>query len=186
MYELDDRSLVALCIEGDDLAIAELRRRYGPLVLAVVRRILLAELRPFLDIVVDEAWDNVFFKGLQSWRGECSLKTYVATIAAHCAIDANRRLGGRPGPDQVKDIGTIRDPMKELITEEQMECIRKAAMGCGDAVRIHLELWLREASTEEIAKELGIGERAVQLQWGRMIECFQRALKRAEHPRLEI
>ena len=181
MHNLDDYTLAKLCIVCDDRAIGELKRRYGPLIHWTVRNGLPTALTPDFDIIVDEIWDRIF-GALPDWRGQVTLKPFLATIAARRTIDHFRKHKERRAVVDFDAIGISSDPLEQLVAKEQMDCIRRTAERYGFAE--HLELWLDGASTEEIARELKIGERMVQLQWTRMKDCFLRALKRAEHPRL--
>lgn len=88
-----DRELAALVISGDEAAFRQLYRRHTPRLLALVLRFLGGHEADAED-VVQEAWVRAS-QGLERFRWEAALGSWLASIALNLAREHLRRQGRR-------------------------------------------------------------------------------------------
>jgi RNA polymerase sigma-70 factor (ECF subfamily) len=85
---LDDRQLIAGCLEGDDSAFGELVRRYQDRLYSTVFR--LVDRAEDAQDVVQEAFINAY-QALDSFKGDSLFFTWLYRIAVNTAISMKRR-----------------------------------------------------------------------------------------------
>lgn len=88
---LDDARLLAAIRNGDEDAAGELHDRLRPRVDRTIRA-LLGGGHPEHDDLAQQSFVEIVLS-LDRWRGECSLETWAATIAARTVFKFLRRLG---------------------------------------------------------------------------------------------
>ena len=86
----DERRLLAALRAGDEGAFTQLIREYGPAMLRVARHYVSS--RAVAEEVVQEAWLGVL-RGLESFEGRSSLKTWIFRILTNTAISRGEREG---------------------------------------------------------------------------------------------
>src|SRR6185295_6885455 len=108
---MDDRTLAARAVRGDDQAFDELFEIYFP-------RLFRFALRRVSD--ADSAEDIVqstlikAMRSLASWRGEASLFTWLCTICRHEVHDHLQRRGRRPEIASIDDAPEVRAALEAL------------------------------------------------------------------------
>src|SRR6266542_4657555 len=86
----DERQLVEALRDGDEAAFGRLIREYGPAMLHVARHYVSS--RAVAEEVVQEAWLGVL-RGLATFQGRSSLKTWMFRILTNTAISRGEREG---------------------------------------------------------------------------------------------
>ncbi len=111
-----DAALAAAYRHGDERAATELVRRHA----GALGRFLYASGAPPSD--VDDLVQDAFFRafrGLGSWRGEASFRSWLFTIAGNVLRDEYRRRKGRQMlPLDDRDIVDRADPHADLTASE--------------------------------------------------------------------
>jgi RNA polymerase sigma-70 factor (ECF subfamily) len=113
----DEQKLLAALRAGDEAAFTSLVARFGPAMLRVARRYVSS--RSVAEEVVQEAWLGVL-RGLATFQGRSSLKTWLFRILTNTAISRAEREGrtipfsSLPGahddrPEPAVDPGRFRD-----------------------------------------------------------------------------
>lgn len=111
--------------------------------------------RDDLHDILQEAFIKVFTSvGSFTWRGEGSLRSWIARIVVNECLTALRRQGRVVFTDTIPEMGDDEDPDLERVSDERlMECIGQLP----DGYRIVLNLFVFEGlSHKQIAERLGI------------------------------
>ena len=159
---MDDAALVALLCQGDQAGMEELHRRYGGMIHYIVRGIL-SDPRD-----VEECLSDIY---LRVWReaprydpARGSLAAWLTAIARNQAVSrlrADRRHAGQLPLDAVQDLGE--GPEEALLRQERMDQFRSALSRLsGGEQRLFYRKYYYLQSTGQIARELGMSERAVE------------------------
>jgi len=149
-----DAALAAAYRHGDERAATELVRRHA----GALGRFLYASGAPPSD--VDDLVQDAFFRafrGLGSWRGEASFRSWLFTIAGNVLRDEYRRRKGRQMlPLDDRDIVDRADPHADLTASEVEARVRE---GLARLPRLQREVFLlrvqQGSAYEEIAAALG-------------------------------
>ena len=108
---MDDRTLAARAVRGDDQAFDELFEIYFPrLFRFALRRV--ADENVAEDIVQSTLIKAM--RSLSSWRGEASLFTWLCTICRREVHDHWQRLGRRPEMASIDDAPEVRAALEAL------------------------------------------------------------------------
>ncbi len=130
---------------------------HAPTVRAVLYRMGLADQ---LDDVLQECFIKVW-KGLKTFRGDSSLKTWITRIAVNCAHDHFRRKGVNVESEELDEekleaAETVRaDGGQSAILQSALQSL---SVPHREALVLHV---VEENSVEEIARILGISEGTV-------------------------
>jgi RNA polymerase sigma-70 factor (ECF subfamily) len=170
-----DNQLIEEARGGDALAFRSLVERYEDVVAAVV----IGMLGPGdeADDVGQETFIR-FYRSLDQFRGEASLKTYVSRIAMNLSLNALKRrkrsLDRWAALDDQPEPGDDRTPETGHERRERILAVRRAIAGLSDKHRPVVVLRMVEGySTRETADILGVPE-------GTVLSRLARALKRLE------
>jgi RNA polymerase sigma-70 factor (ECF subfamily) len=171
-----DAALVAAYRRGDQRAATELVGRHaGP-----VGRYLYACGAPPED--VDDLVQDTFFRafrGLDSWRGEASFRSWLFTIGGNLLRDEFRRRKGRQmlALDD-RDLPDRADPHADLVATEAERRIRD---GLATLPRLQREVFLRRAQQggdyEEIAAALGTTPGAARVHYHHAVKRLKELLR---------
>jgi RNA polymerase sigma factor (sigma-70 family) len=146
-----DERLIRAVAAGDDTAFRTLYRRHTPRVRALVGRMLGGH-EADTDDVLQDTWVRAVV-GLQSFRGDSTLGTWLSSIGIKVAWELIRRR--RPGilTDMLE---TPSAPMPDTIARVDLDV---ALSRLPDAYRIVVVLHDVEGYThDEIARQLGVAE----------------------------
>jgi DNA-directed RNA polymerase specialized sigma24 family protein len=141
--KISDRTLVELCLQGDEEAWCELLRRYERVMAGVIANRLKRWTRPDPDTIGDIAQDclrklvNNNYRALRDfqWLHDNALPAFLKTVASHAESD-HRRKALNPGRDphkevpldDVVEVAPARPSAKtdyRILVEELMRCLRK-------------------------------------------------------------
>lgn len=139
--------------------IDEVLAEHGPL-LARIAASVEAEPARRQDLLQEIAL--ALWRALPGWRGEASLRSFVARIAQNRAVEHVCRRAGRLGePLEDVHVDTGADPLAQAETDERrhrlLDAIRALPIGRRQAVVLALEGF----SQREIADALGVEENTV-------------------------
>lgn len=161
----DDRALVDAARSGDSTAFRTIVARYELAVAAVV----IGMLGPGDE--ADDVGQEVFirfYRALDSYRGEASLKTYLSRIAMNLSLNAikrRRRLRDRfvrRNELIAADEPATEDASMDAETNERIQAVRSAVSRLGEKHRPVVVLRMIEGySTRETAEILEIPEGTV-------------------------
>ena len=173
---MDDAALVALLCQGDQAGMEELHRRYGGMIHYIVRGIL-SDPRDVEECISDISmgvWQGA--KGFDPARG--SLSTWLTAVARNTAVShlrASRRHTDRQTPLEENQPGG-ESPEEKAIRTEQVEQLQAALAGLSSRERtLFYRKYYYLQSTERIARELGMTQRAVE---GRLYRLRQKLRQR--------
>jgi RNA polymerase sigma-70 factor (ECF subfamily) len=149
-----DAALAAAYRRGDQQAATELVRRHA----GALGRFLYASGASTSD--VDDLVQETFyraFRGLDGWRGEGSLRSWLFTIGGNLLRDEFRKAKGRKMlPLEDRDVADHADPDADLAASEAEERVRQ---GLARLPRLQREVFLlrvqQGSAYEEIAAVLG-------------------------------
>jgi len=146
--------------------VEEIVRDYG----TMVRRIAFShESSPHLaDELVQEIYIAIW-RALPSFRGEASLKTFVARIATNRAVThAVRAMRVPPASELSEEIRSSRDTPEEIaIANDRREILMTAVRRLPLAYRQPVMLSLEGLTLEEVAQVLGITANATAIRTSR-------------------
>lgn len=149
-----DAALAAAYRRGDQRAATELVRRHG----GALGRFLYSSGAAASDVedLVQEAFFRAF-RGLDGWRGESSMRSWLFTIGGNLLRDAFRKSKGRTMlPLEDRDVADHADPHGTLAASEAEERVRE---GLARLPRLQREVFLLRVQQgfgyEEIAAALG-------------------------------
>jgi RNA polymerase sigma-70 factor (ECF subfamily) len=174
---LTEQDLVAAARDGDDNAFKELVRRFEPAVAATVIG-MLGDC-PEAEDVGQETFVR-FYRSLNQFRGESSLKTYLTRIAMNLSLNELRRRKRWWGLFSTRPVEEYFDLPGEKPgygESEETELIRKAIQRLDDKFRAVIVLRLIEGhSAEETAEILGVPVGTVSSRLARAQEKLRRML----------
>jgi len=157
-----DRALVRRLQDGDSGALDDLFRRHREAAYRIAYR-LLGNAEDALD-VVQESFIHVL-RGIGSFRGQSSFKTWLYRIVTHAALDWRRcravrsaaSLDAESSPEPAAAGERRRSPTAEAVAADLKEAIDKALMNVSEKNRVALVLYALEGmSYQEVAEVLGI------------------------------
>jgi RNA polymerase sigma-70 factor (ECF subfamily) len=157
-----DRALVRRLQDGDSGALDDLFRRHREAAYRIAYR-LLGNAEDALD-VVQESFIHVL-RGIGSFRGQSSFKTWLYRIVTHAALDWRRcravrsaaSLDAESSPEPAATGERRRSPTAETAAADLKEAIDKALMNVSEKNRVALVLYALEGmSYKEVAEVLGI------------------------------
>ena len=132
----DELTLVRRAAAGDDTAFETIMKRYEKLVFTVALRSV--SNRSDAECVSQEAFYKAW-RSLKSFRGECSLGSWLCRITNSCAIDYLRTVrrheavsltvedeDGETHEMEIPDTEISRMPEENAIREEQIRAVREA------------------------------------------------------------
>jgi RNA polymerase sigma-70 factor (ECF subfamily) len=168
---MDDHSLAARAVRGDDRAFNELFELYFPRLFRFVLR------RMSDEDAAEEIVQSTLIKAmrsLSSWRGEASLFTWLCTICRHEIHDHCQRVGRHPEIASIDDAPEVRAALEALSAggdspERALE--RAEISGAVQLVLDHLPgrygdvlewKYAQGLSVAEIAARLGISIKAAE------------------------
>ncbi len=181
-----DEGLLDLCVRGDEGAWRELIRSYGGFVAATVRRVFERVGRREGSHEVEEAVCDFFgdlwmrrAETLGRFRGECSLRAFLAVLAANCA--RTRAMSNRRGCDQVAtylqvaaaQVMESRPPDMEIDAGRTASVLERCA---GHEKLLFRLLYVEEASVDHACAVLGISRDALYLRKHRFLRRVRRLL----------
>jgi RNA polymerase sigma-70 factor (ECF subfamily) len=115
---VDERALVAACQRGDRAAMGRLYERYRRRVYSLIARIAGG---PAADEVSQEAFLKIF-KGLQGFRGESQLGTWIYRLAVNAALTyVTRRPKDLPLDEQPEEPCAVEPPAGDPALRERLE-----------------------------------------------------------------
>lgn len=134
--ENEELSLVRKAAAGDDRAFEEIMKRYEKLVFNVAMRSVSSPTEA--EYVSQDAFYKAW-RSLGSFRGDCSLSTWLCRITMNCAVDYIRTMhrhdaasltvedeDGEVHEMEVPDTDTSRMPEENAIRDEQIRAVREA------------------------------------------------------------
>ena len=124
---VSDGALVRAARLGDDEAFGELVDRYGPGMLRYARRLVNGSDADAGE-VVQEAFISAW-KGLDSFRGESSLKTWLFRLVHRRAVDLLRHRRPTPIDDDLLSRVVDRaddNPLQDVLDSELLEALQQA------------------------------------------------------------
>lgn len=125
--ETTDAALVRAARLGDEDAFGEIVDRYGPGMLRYARRLVGGN-----DSDAAEAVQEAFisaWRGLESFRGESSLRTWLFRLVHRRAVDLNRHRRPTPIDDELlsRMVRVADDnPLQDLLDGELLEALQQA------------------------------------------------------------
>ena len=169
MTESDDTELLRVAREGDATAFDALIRRHDRLLYRVARSILLDDYEA--EDVVQETFIKAF-KGLEDFRGDASLATWLTRIALNEALARKRRqrttveLEALTQPvTQIEPssmVAPAQDPEVTAAQNQIRRLLERAIDGLPESLRtVFVMRHVQELSTAEAARLLGLGEPTV-------------------------
>lgn len=124
---VSDAALVRAARLGDDDAFGEIVDRYGPGMLRYARRLVNGSDADAGE-VVQEAFISAW-KGLESFRGESSLKTWLFRLVHRRAVDLLRNRRPTPIDDELLSrVVSVADdnPLQDVLDSELLEALQEA------------------------------------------------------------
>lgn len=178
---MDDPALVALLQSGDQNALELLLQQYGPLLRYVIAPILenpLDREECFSDAAM-RIWEKIGTFDPQ--RG--SLRAFCVAIAHNTAVNRRKSLASHEA-DALPE--TLHDPapsvQEQLAARERLNALLDAVSTLGHASQVlFYRKYYYEQSNAQIARELGITERAVEGKLYRLRTKLRRLTGGMEH-----
>lgn len=171
----DDRELIERVRRGEKEAFRTIVERYEPVVAATVRGMLGRGHEA--EDVGQETFIR-FWRSIESFRGDSSLKTYLTRIAINLSLNElkrRRRRSGRIAPEPVEDFHIEGgDDRVDLDRSERQELVRRGLERLDEKHRaVVLLRMIEEFSTAETAEVLGLPE-------GTVLSRLSRGMKKLE------
>ena len=160
---MDTSALVQACIAGDRAAQQELFRAYREGVLRLVWRLLGGRCADDIEDAIQEVY-VAFFRSLPSWRGACSLETWLCRVGTRvCMTQLRRRyrrserVALRASPQVLAAVADAADsPQVQAESAEAAAQVHAALERLAPERRTALVLYEMEGrSLEEIAAAMG-------------------------------
>ena len=160
MAEARDEGLLRRCQRGDREALAELLNRHRPLIWSVSRRVTGRGAQ--LEDIVQDAMVAVI-EGVDRFRGESRLSTWIASVAARTALNwVNRRPERRETALEERLAAADTDPAAKAELHEAGARLQEAIDRLPAEHRAAVCLRHVEGlSVQEVAEALGIPEGTV-------------------------
>ena len=186
-----DAELVSLSIAGNDLAFAQIMRRYNRLLFRTARSILKSDddTQDALQEAYLRAW-----RALATFRSEARLSTWLVRIVANEALGRLRRNGAQPTqvfplnaamdadgetPEMQMPANPDDQPEPSVMRAQIRQQIEARIDTLPDAFRIVFMLrGVEELSVEEVAVALGIPEATVRSRFFRARSILREGLSR--------
>ena len=171
-----DEHLLSLHLQGQQAAFAELVRRYGPMVLRLMRRAGISAQE------ADDRMQDVFVllhRHAASFDPQRTLRPWLLTIAHNVKREHWRRLGRRPEEPLVLD-GRLDPsvPPPDLRRRDAQRLLERALKelpaGQRDVVELH---WLAGLSMPDVAATIGISLSAVKVRAHRAYKHMRAVLE---------
>lgn len=180
-FGMTDSELSALLRQSEQNGHAALFREYGGYVYAIVYgRLRGVGSREDAEECVSDVFAEVFRSYDSDSRHDGDLKGFIAAVAKRRAIDAYRRLSGKPEQtalDVIGDVASGEDVAETAEEAEQsrilLECIE--ALGEPDAAIIIQKFYYRRNS-KEIAQALQMKPSAVRMRCSRALKALKKRL----------
>jgi RNA polymerase sigma-70 factor (ECF subfamily) len=174
---MDDHTLAARAVRGDDQAFSELFEIYFPRLFRFALRRVGDE-----DVAEDIVQSTLIkaMRSLSSWRGEASLFTWLCTICRHEVHDHWQRLGRHPEIASIDDAPDVRAALEALSAGgDSPECALERAeiSGAVQLVLDHLPGRYGDVLEWKYAQGLSVAEIAARL--GTSIKAAESTLTRA-------
>lgn len=181
----DEKILVRQAADGDESAFAEIVSIYRK---AVYNSALyIAKNREDAEDIAQEVFLRLW-RTLPSYRGDASLKTWVATLTKSCAIDyirnRNKKSVSSLNDDEenreldVVDLDVSSNPEKSFERDERIKAVREAVKKLPEPIRETLVLReFHDMSYAEIAVALRVSEGTVKSRISRGREQIKEFLK---------
>ncbi len=163
----DCTSCVARCIDGDRKAGDELVKKFTPLVVRIVQRVL----GPSQHGEWEDASQTIFlriFSNLQKWDHKCPFCKWLAVVAARRAIDFTRVTR-----EQVSLPSDVPDKRAGSLGPHDIEQIESIVAKFPEPWREVWNLSLQGVSRQDIAQRVGKSVRTVQYWLAEMFEQIQ-------------
>jgi RNA polymerase sigma-70 factor (ECF subfamily) len=166
---------------GDRAAGDELARKFGPLVRAVVGRVL----GPGRREEWDDACQTIFlrlFANLHRWEQRCPFCKWLAVVAARRAIDLSRAAAppaerdGAPAERVRVALEQVPDPRPAPPDPETIERIAQAVARFPAEWRQVWEWWAQGERREEMARRAGRSLRTIQYWLAEMLDQVRESL----------
>lgn len=189
---LDDHSLAAAAISGDDAALRTLMDRYDRLVRYTIFRTAKRQCvrdPDWLDTVASDSWTGL----LRSLRRESgkrptALSTYLTAIARNQTLSALRRV--RPGPsdpfqkrgsDQIPELTSpLPEPLDLLSDLDSLAVLRECLADVPEADKIILSQLnaITQRRWSEAGEALGMSESTLRSRWKRIVDRLRDCVAR--------
>ena len=171
-----DTTLAAAYRLGDQRAATELVRRHA----AAVGRFLYSSGAAVSDVedLVQETFFRAF-RGLDGWRGEASMRSWLFTIGGNLLRDEFRKRKGRQMLSlEDRDLPDRADPSADLAAAEAEQRVRD---GLATLPRLQREVFLRRAQQggdyQEIAAALGTTPGAARVHYHHAVKRLKELLQ---------
>ncbi len=120
-----DEALMALVVEADQRAFAQLVERHLPRAYAIARRVLGNQADA--EDAAQEAFSRVWTQAGYWQPARASFTTWFYRILVNASLDlARRRGGGRPAADSDSLLAELEDPQAELVSAHAQACEAQA------------------------------------------------------------
>ena len=174
---MDDHTLAARAVRGDDQAFGELFEIYFPRLFRFALRRVADE-----DVAEDIVQSTLIkaMRSLSSWRGEASLFAWLCTICRHEIHDHWQRLGRRPEIASIGDAPDVRAALEALSAggDSPERALQRAELsGAVQLVLDHLPGRYGDVLEWKYALGLSVAEIAARL--GTSIKAVESTLTRA-------
>ncbi len=182
LSELDDSSLIRLALEGQTECFSALMARHSVAVRRRIESIVRNECDA--DEVIQEVQLKVW-RGLPSFRGESSFRTWMTRVGINEALQLRRREKVRSNWLALEDFpgltSGIESPQRSLLRVEETQAVRRAVVGLPPMYRQVLTLReFEQLSVRETAIKLQSTIPAVKTRHLRARKLLSIALKRSE------
>jgi RNA polymerase sigma-70 factor, ECF subfamily len=169
MAAADDSELLQSAREGNATAFDTLIRRHDRFLYRIARSVLLDDYEA--EDVVQETFIKAF-KGLENFRGEARLSTWLTRIALNEALARKRRRRNTVELEALQHrtnaleptpmIAPAQDPELSTAQQQIRKLLERAIDGLPDSLRtVFVMRDVEELSTAEAARLLGLGEPTV-------------------------
>lgn len=173
---MNENEVLRLLRERDERGLEELLRHYGPLMRYIIAPILPDELEDCLSEVTMRVWERIH--QFDPARG--SPKAWLTAITRNAAISRAGRAKQHTSLDDMPNGTPSPEPTPEeaLLRAERQAALRRALsqLDGNERLLFYRKYYYRQ-STQQIASELGMTERAVE---GRLYRIKQRLRKLLE------
>jgi len=183
-FALDEKHLVARMRGGDQRAFDEFFEAHAPRIAAFAARRARLDSAALEDVVQVTLIKAV--KSLDSFRGECSLFTWLCGICRNHLADIRRTAARQPSTQSLEELEaakpsvtlpeltTSRDPLEESAVDSERSAVRRAVNRLPASYAEILELrYGDELTLLEIARTLRLSESATESRLIRARQAFR-------------